>query len=220
MISLPDFNKAFDYENGFYLTSHPSRLGKCISHYELFRIANELPGDIVECGVFKGASLLRFASFQEVFGKQRRKVIGFDTFGAFPKTHFASDKELRKEFIDDAGAQSISRTQLLSVVKQKGLTTEVELVEGNVVQTVPAYVKANPNLKIALLNLDTDIYEPAVVILEHLFPLIVKGGILISDDYRVFPGETKAIDDFFQGKNVTIQNFPNLKTPHFIIKKN
>lgn len=86
-------------------------------------------------------------------------------------------------------------------------------------ETVPTYVGNNPSLKIALLNLDTDIYEPAVTILKHFYPLISEGGVLISDDYRVFPGETKAIDDFFKDKKVTIQNFPNLKTPHFIIKK-
>ena len=47
MIAEPDFNKAFDHENNFYWTSPPERLGKCIAHYELFKIANELSGDIV-----------------------------------------------------------------------------------------------------------------------------------------------------------------------------
>ncbi len=219
MIPVPDFSKAFEHENNFYWTSPPGRLGKCIAHYELFKMVNELEGDIVECGVFKGASLLRFASFQDVFGKQKRKVIGFDIFGTFPETAFESDKSHRKDFIDDAGAESIGKEQLLEICERKGLKTEVLLVGGDVVQTVPAYVQEHPDQKIALLNLDTDIYEPAVTILEHLYPLIVPGGVLISDDYRVFPGETKAIDDFFRGKNVTIQNFPNLKTPHFIIKK-
>lgn len=219
MISLPDFSKAFEYENDFYWTSPPGRLGKCIAHYELWKLANELPGDIVECGVFKGASLLRFASFQDIFGKGKKKVIGFDIFGTFPETKFEGDKSHRKDFIADAGAESISKEQLLSVVEKKGLKTKVELVEGDVLETVPAYVKAHPNLKISLLNLDTDIYEPAVTVLQYLYPKLVKGGILITDDYRVFPGETKAIDDFFKGKKVTIRNFPNLKTPHFIIKK-
>lgn len=121
MINLPDFNKAFEYENGFYLTSGPERLGKSIAHYELFKIANEVEGEIVECGVFKGASLLRFASFQDVFGKKKRKVIGFDTFGVFPETHFEKDKKKRQEFIVEAGNESISKGQLLEVVKKKEL---------------------------------------------------------------------------------------------------
>jgi hypothetical protein len=71
---------------------------------------------------------------------------------------------------------------------------------------------------ISLLNLDTDIYEPAVVILEHLWPRIVPGGILVLDDYAVFPGETKAVNDFFAGKNVAICKFPFASTPCYIVK--
>ena len=215
----PDFNKSFEYENNFYWTSHPSRLGKCIAHYELFKKINNLSGDIVECGVFKGVSLLRFASFQDVFGVKKRKVIGFDTFEDFPNTEFEKDKKHRANFIKDAGIQSISREELLSIIAKKHIKTTVELVKGDVIDTVPEYVLKHPKLKIALLNLDTDIYEPAVTTLKYFYPKIVKGGILISDDYRLFPGETKAIDDFFRGKKVMIHNFPNLKTPHFIIKK-
>ena len=218
MINLPDFKQTFEYENNFYLTSAPNRLGKCLAHYELFRLVNELEGDIIECGVFKGASFLRFATFQEQFGKKDRKIIGFDTFGRFPDTNFSEDKIHRKDFVEEAGESSISKGQLLSVIEKKGLKTSVELIAGDVLETVPEYVKTHPNLKIALLNLDTDIYEPAVTILKYLYPLIVKGGILISDDYKVFPGETKAIDDYFKGKNVEIKSFSKLKTPHYIIK--
>ena len=219
MIQLPDFKKSFEYENNFYLTSPPGRLGKCLAHYELFRLANELDGDIVECGIFKGASFLRFATFQEQFGKKPRKIIGFDTFGKFPSTAFQADKKERKNFIKEAGESSISKSQLLSVAKKKGLTVPIELVAGDVVKTVPEYVKKYPNLKIALLNLDTDIYEPAVTVLKYLFPRIVKGGVFITDDYKVFPGETKAVNEYFQGASVSIQKFPKLKTPHYIIKK-
>ena len=218
MIKLPDFKKSFEYENNFYFTSAPNRLGKCLAHYELFRMANELEGDIIECGIFKGASFLRFATFQEQFGKKKRKVIGFDTFGKFPETNYLKDKSKRQAFIEEAGESSISKDQLLSVIKRKGIKTPVELVEGDILKTVRKYVAKHPNLKIALLNLDTDIYEPAVTILKYLYPLIVKGGILISDDYKVFPGETKAIDDYFKGKNVEIKSFSKLKTPHYIIK--
>ena len=69
------------------------------------------------------------------------------------------------------------------------------------------------------LNLDTDIYEPAVTILDTLYPRIVKGGILILDDYKVFPGETKAVNEYFKGKKIKIEKFPFSSTPHYIIKK-
>ncbi|TSC76694.1 MAG: NADP-dependent oxidoreductase [Parcubacteria group bacterium Gr01-1014_33] len=177
MIKLPDFTKAFDYENNFYLSCDNTRLSKILAHYELFKMAMNLPGAIVECGVFKGTALVRFAGFRDLFGNPfSHKLIGFDVFGSFPETAFEEDKKYRESFIKNAGDQSISKEQLLEVLKKKGIDKNVELVEGNVVKTVPQYVKKNPHLKISLLNLDTDIYEPAVTILEYLWPRMVRGG--------------------------------------------
>ena len=219
MIQLPDFSKAFEYENNFYLSAANSRLGKLLAHYELFKIAKDLPGTMIECGIFKGASFVRFAGFRELFKGRMHPMAGFDTFGRFPETRYIDDKKYRKNFINAAGAQSISRKQLLDVLRNKKIGRGVELIQGDITKTVPAYIKKNPRLKISLLNLDTDIYEPAVTILEHFWPRIVEGGVLILDDYRVFPGETKAVDNYFRGKNVRIQKFPFTETPRFIIKK-
>lgn len=69
------------------------------------------------------------------------------------------------------------------------------------------------------LNLDTDIYEPAVVVLKHLYPLIVPGGILILDDYGTFPGEAQAVDEYFRGRSIAIQKFPFAMTPCYIRKE-
>lgn len=60
-MELPSAEKSWEYENGFYLTCQPNRLGKFLAHYELFKETLHLPGAIVECGVFKGISLCRFA---------------------------------------------------------------------------------------------------------------------------------------------------------------
>jgi Macrocin-O-methyltransferase (TylF) len=216
---LPDFSKAFEYENDFYLSCDNTRLSKFIAHYELFKMAQNLPGAIVECGVFKGASFTRFAGFRDLFGSAfSHKLIGFDIFGDFPATAYEDDQKYRDRFIDAAGIASISVEQLKEVLKRKGIDRNTELVAGDVTQTVPEYVKQNPHLKIALLNLDTDIYEPAVTILEHLYPRLVRGGILILDDYSTFPGETKAVDEYFKDQNIKIQKFPFAMSPCFLIK--
>lgn len=221
MITLPDFSKAWDYENNFYLSCDNTRFSKFVAHYELFKMIKDLPGDMIECGIFKGASFVRFAAFRDIFeSSSSRKLIGFDTFGKFPEAKFEKDKKYRDNLvkIENGGDQSISKEQLLEVLKNKGVDKNIELVEGNVIKTVPEYLKKNPHLKIALLNLDTDIYEPAVTILEHMWPRIVKGGVLILDDYANFPGETKADDDYFKDKNVFIKKFPFVKSPCYIIK--
>ena len=220
MIELPEFEKAFEYENGFYLSCDKTRISKIIAHYELFKLAINVPGEIVECGVFKGSSLARFAIFRELLGNEHsKKIIGFDTFDTFPETSFEEDKKLRQKFIETAGEQSISVDQMLQVLKHKKCDKLVELIEGDICDTVPKYTEDHPEFKISLLNLDTDIYEPSLTILEHLYPRIEKGGVLILDDYEMFPGETKAIDDYFRDKNVTIQKFPFCITPCYIVKE-
>lgn len=177
MIKLPDFTKAFEYENNFYLSCDNKRLSKFLAHYELFEMAKGLPGAMVECGVFIGASFVRFAGFRDLFGNPfSHKLIGFDTFGSFPETNFEEDKKYRDNFIQAAGEQSISKKQLFEVLRRKGIVKNVELVEGDIVKTVPEYLRKNPHLKISLLNLDTDVYEPAVAILKYFWPRIVRGG--------------------------------------------
>ena len=219
MIELPNFEKAFEYENNFYLSCDITRISKILSHYEIYKMIKEVPGEIIECGVFKGASYLRFAMFREIFGNPfSKKIIGFDTFSKFPETTFQDDTKARNKFISSAGSDSISKEQLLKILDNKGLNKHVDLNEGDITETVPSYVKANPELKISLLNLDTDIYEPAVTILEHLYPKITKGGILMLDDYGTHPGETKAVDEYFKNKTVEIKKFSFAMTPCYIIK--
>lgn len=219
MIKLPDFKKAFEYENNFYLSCDITRISKLLAHYELYKMASELSGTIVECGVFKGNSLLRFTIFRELFGNPfSKKIIAFDVFGKFPETKFTKDKEFRKNFISGAGNQSISKQQITRVLKHKGIFKFIELVKGDIVKTVPAYLRSHPELRISLLNIDTDIYEPAVTILKYLYPRVVKGGIVILDDYGVVPGETEAVENYFKSMNVKIRKFPFAMTPSYIIK--
>lgn len=219
MPKLPNFKKAFEYENNFYQSCDVSRIAKILAHYELFKLSDKIPGAIVECGVFKGVSLTRFTTFRELFGSSStKKIIGFDVFGKFPNTKFLLDKQPRKKFITEAGTRSISKEQLFKILKHKRIEKNVELVKGDITKTIPKYAKSHPELRISLLNLDVDIYEPSKTILKHLYPRISKGGILILDDYGIFPGETKAVDDYFSDLDVEINKLPFSKTPSFVIK--
>lgn len=178
-------------------------------------MTKDLKGEFVECGVFKGISLVQFAMLNKIFST-RKKIIAFDTFGKYPNTNFPGDIEERNKFIKIAGDQSISSNQLLKVLNKKKAEKNVKLIVGDINKTVPDYVKKHPDLKISLLNLDTDMYEPAVTILENLYPKIVKGGILILDDYDIFPGETKAVNDYFKNKKIHTLSFN--KKIHYIVK--
>ena len=219
MIALPDPSRSWEYENGFYLTCDITRVSKIMAHYELVKMVAGLPGAIVECGVFKGASLTRFAALRELMGSPYSKaIVGFDTFGPFPETDYAADVRTREQFVAAAGEESIGLDQLKEVLARKGTDRNVELVPGDILETVPSYLDRNPELRISLLNLDTDIYEPAKVILEHLYPRIVPGGLLVLDDYGTFAGETDAVDEYFRDAPATIEKFPFAMTPCFVRK--
>ena len=213
-----DFNKKFEYENGFYLTSEKNRIAKLLAHYELYKMIIKLPGEVVECGVFKGASLVRFATFRDLLETTySRKIIGFDIFGKFPNTSFEEDKPFLKTFFDTAGDQSIAKEKLKEIFQHKKIDN-FELIKGDINITVPKYVEKNPQMRISLLHIDTDIYEPALTVLKYMYARVVKGGVIVFDDYGTFPGETKAVDEFFADKHVIIKKLPISYIPAYVVK--
>lgn len=219
MIELAEPSRTFDHENAFYQTCDTRRLSKLVAHCDLYRKTIGLAGDIVECGVFKGCSFFRWAHFREMFScAQSHTIIGFDTFGAFPDTNYKPDKIKRDKFLEAAGNEGLSTKQLSSILARKGVDQDIKLVPGDITQTVPHYVKEHPELRISLLNIDTDLYEPAKTILTYLYPKVVSGGIILLDDYGVFPGETHAVDEFLEGSGIKISKLPYARTPSFIIK--
>ena len=219
MIELPDFEKAFDYENNFYLSCDASRLKKILAHYEIYKNTLDVPGDVFEFGILKGCSFTRFAAFRQFYKQEDKKLIGFDSFGEFPETEFEPDVKERLRHIELCGDESIDKDQLKDVLSRKGTGENIELIEGDITQTLPKYVEDNPDLKVSLINLDVDIYEPSKVILECLYPRLSKGGVLILDDYGQWEGETKAVDEYFEGQNVKIQSLPMFDKPLFIVKE-
>lgn len=213
-----DTDKEWEYENGFYLTSHPTRLPKMLAHYELYKSIVGLPGHVVECGVFKGASLARFSTFRQVLeSPYSRKIIGFDAFGKFPDQGDARDKEFVDKFESSAG-DGIPADELNRIFTYKNFEN-FELIQGDIVSTVPDYVTKYPELKISLLHIDVDVYAPTSVILNCLYDRVVAGGLIVLDDYGTVAGETRAVDEFLEDKDILIEKLPISHIPAFIRKK-
>lgn len=208
---------SYDYENGFYITSPKKRIAKLTAHYELYKSITHLPGHIVECGVYKGASLIRFASFRDMLElEDSRKIIGFDAFGSFPQQAELDDKAFIQEF-EAAGGDGIDKQEMQAILEHKRISN-TELVQGDITETVPNYAAAHPELRIALLHIDVDVYQPSKVILEELYDRIVPGGLLVLDDYGLVNGETRAVDEYFKGQKLTIEKLPISHVPSFIRK--
>lgn len=213
-----EIDKQWDYENGFYLTSHLTRLSKMLAHYELYKSISNLTGHIIECGVFKGASLIRFFTFREIMeNPYSRKIIGFDAFGKFPEQENDLDREFVENF-ENAAGEGITVKELHSALRYKGFKN-YELIEGDIIDTVPNYVAKHHELKIALLHIDVDVYKPTITILNHLFDRVVPGGLIVLDDYGTVAGETKAVDEFIAERDITIEKLSLSHIPSFIRKK-
>lgn len=219
MSNLYDLDKKFDYENGFYATADPSRFSKFLTHLEFFRMTSGVRGEILEFGIFKGNSFFRWVKFRDLLEQTgSRKIIGFDVFGDFPEAGFEADKSRRDAFVAETnGGKSISLDEMNELLEKQGLHKNVELVKGDILQTLEQYLEKNPHLKISLLHIDVDLYEPVKIILEKLYDRVTTGGIIILDDYGTFAGTNKAVDDFF-GNKAPVKKFAYSNTISYIIK--
>lgn len=211
----------WDYENGYYWFSHPKRLAKCMAHYELYQAIVDLPGDVMEFGVYKAASLVRFATFRHMLeADHSRKIFGFDAFGKFPTTD--KDNKEDSEFIErfeNEGGDGLSREQTQKILEHKNLYTHMDLIEGDIHETLPAFFEKNPHTRISLLHVDVDVYEPSKVILDLCWDRVVRGGIVVFDDYNAVAGETRAVDEFLEkNPDLEIQKLPFCHVPSFIVK--
>lgn len=210
-----DTDKQWDYENGYFLTSHVKRLAKVVAHYELYKKVLGLPGQIVECGVYKGASLVRLLTFRDILeSTYSRKVIGFDAFGKFPKQADQDDVKFIERF-EKAGGEGMSREELENVLNYKGFQNYA-LIEGDVTQTIPVFLQENPELRISMLHIDVDVYAPSKVILENLYERVVRGGIIVLDDYATVAGETRAVDEFIEQRGDKIKKLGLSHIPAYI----
>lgn len=219
MDKLYDLKRNFEYENGFYATADPSRFSKIISHLEFFKQTSTVRGEIVEFGIFKGNSFFRWIKFRDLLEQTNsRKVIGFDIFGDFPDAHFEEDKVKRDAFVAETnGGKSISFEEINELLDKQGLNKNVDIIKGDILITLDQYLEKNPHLKISLLHIDVDLYEPTQIILEKLYDRVTVGGIIIFDDYGAFAGTNKAVDDFFKNK-AEVKKLPYSHAISYIVK--
>jgi hypothetical protein len=174
-------------------------LYKAVEHV----IRHDIPGDFVECGVWRGGSVMMMALALQGFGATRR-IHCFDTFEGMPPPTSA---DVRHETGEDA-AEILARVPkedgdhmwamaALDLVRQNVGSTgyPTDLVwyhKGLVEETVPAYAPET----ISLLRLDTDWYESTKHELMHLYPRLASGGVLIIDDYGFWRGARRATDEY------------------------
>lgn len=165
---------------------------------------NKIKGSFVECGVFKGGSSMMAALTLIKEKDTTRDLYLYDTFQGMTKpakidVDIHGEKAIKTwKDLKEGEFSSWTKAPLDEVKANMSLTKypkeKIKYIIGKVEDTIP---KSLPK-KIALLRLDTDWYSSTKHELEHLYPLLVPGGILIIDDYGHFKGAKKAVDEYFK----------------------
>ncbi|HEY4208183.1 MAG TPA: TylF/MycF/NovP-related O-methyltransferase [Puia sp.] len=165
---------------------------------------NNIPGSIVECGVWKGGSMMAVAQMLRKMGMESRDLYLYDTFEGMSEPEDMdqtySGQQASELLNKDADKEKnlIWAYSTLDTVKEGMQSTgypgeKIHYIKGKVEDTIPATIPS----RIALLRLDTDWYESTRHELVHLFPLLSRTGVLILDDYGHWAGAKRAVDEYF-----------------------
>lgn len=191
------------------------RLTMFLSKYELMKKILNVQGSIVEIGVHFGAGLFEWIQLSEILEPRnyQRQIHGFDNFEGFSSISEKDKHKNQSIHLVEGGLKADVYEELLENIKIYDYTRALGhinkhfLYKGNVLDTIPKFVKENPHSVISMLYLDVDLYEPTKVALEYLYPLIPKGGIVVFDELNCdkFPGESLAVKEILGIDNLRIE---------------
>lgn len=171
---------------------------------------NKIPGAFVECGVWKGGSTMAAAITLRNCGDDNRDIYLFDTFEGIPKPD-AGDIVFNGESAVDIWEAENAKSDrpwleaTLDEVRGNMARTGYDqarfhYVKGLVEDTIPSQAPE----QIAFLRLDTDWYESTKLEMEHLYPRLAPGGVLIIDDYGHLDGARRAVDEYLERQSAAV----------------
>lgn len=216
----------FDSFNGFVLSEDRKVFNKLIARTLLYDEIKNVPGDIVECGVFKGTGIYTFLKLKNVMNPNTiKKVIGFDFFdteemlGSIKNDY---DNKKMSELFESRNFQHIStyKEKLQTQIKSHGfMDYEFELISGDVSISTKKYAMENPGFKISLLYMDVDLGDATYNTLTNLWDNVTNGGIIVFDEYGYGKwSESVGVDKFITERNIKLNNL-NYMAPTAYIKK-
>lgn len=217
----------FDNFNGFMISPDRNVFNKLYSRIKFYEMVKNIPGDIVECGVFKGTGLLTWLKILDMNEPNSiRKVIGFDFFDKsfVEDIDDDTDKKLMDQVFkrcEDLDDEEISKKGIANKLIYSGFSDDrFELVKGDIIKTSNDYLIGRPGFRISILYLDLDLDEPTYETLNNLWNNIVKGGIIVFDEYAYHSwSESNGVDRFLAENNIELK-ITNIKSPTaYIIKK-
>ncbi|MBL9123214.1 MAG: class I SAM-dependent methyltransferase [Planctomycetaceae bacterium] len=198
----------FDFEPGFAQIRpqvKEATLTSVEKQYALYNAVDyltraKIPGDIAECGVWRGGSSMICALTLLKDGDTSRHLHLFDTYEGMP------DSTEKDVFLD--GKSTIPKGALcagIDIVQENMFRTgypreKMHFIKGMVEETLP---QAAPE-RLALLRLDTDFHDSTYHALVHLYPRLVPGGVLVLDDFGSMQGARDAVLNYLRENNFNI----------------
>lgn len=193
-------------------------LARSLNNIELIKDSIKIPGDILEFGCWKGSNLMLMAKTLEIFAPMtHKKVYGFDLFEGldFFDKKDGDSKSLKGDYKGD-------EQKLRDIIDLFDYNDKVNLVKGNILETVPKFIEKNNFKRYSLIYIDTDLYKTTKLILESFSERLVKGGVFVLDEWNsdTFPGETIAVTEFLNtNKNFDLITVEKSLQPTLILKK-
>jgi Macrocin-O-methyltransferase (TylF) len=190
-------------------------LKRFLAMYEIFKRILPVKGSIVECGVFRGFGTMSWAKLSAILEPENlnRRIYGFDTFAGFPSMS-ALDASVNPASPNQVGdLHANSHDELVELIKSHdqdrylGHIPKVELIKGDICQTIAPFIAGHPHLLVSMLFLDCDLYEPTLAALRAFVPRMPAGALIVFDelDNPKWPGETMAMLECAAGRPLRLQ---------------
>lgn len=218
--------KIYDSFNDFIFSSDTKVFAKLIARAVLFKQVMDIPGDILECGVFKGSGMMTWLKLKKVLASNMfKKVIGFDFFNTqeLLKALNGIDRERMEDLFKSRNVSLDESyiTVLKSIISSAGFDESTyELIEGDISFTASDYVRKRPGAKISLLYMDLDLEKPTYDALEAFWDVVSIGGLVVFDEYAYHQwSEARGADRFFGPKKIKILNLPYNAPTAYVVKE-
>lgn len=219
----PGKQDLYDAFNSFVFSGDKRVMAKLLWRARLFNEVKDVPGDILECGVFKGSGIMSWLKIRNTFTPNAyKKVVGFDFFdsNALVGSLSGQDKEAMAELFKGREFEPSAsyKDQLFNAITQYGYSN-VELIAGDVSLTSKEYADSRPGAKISLLYMDVDLAEPTYNALTNLWPLMSEGGYVVFDEYGYHVwSESRGVDRFVKENGLKLRQIDAWSPTAYLVK--
>lgn len=201
-------------------TRHVRRqpLSKFLARAEIYKNILNIHGSVLDLGVNAGQSLFTWAHLSSIWEplNYTRQIIGFDSFEGIPSVKDIDRSGPSPSDHATLGGFSYENIEILNQAIEAydsnrflSHIPKIELIKGDIIQTLPQYISEHRHLVVSLLHIDVDVYEPTYIALKHVVPLMPKGSVIVFDEVNQipYPGETQAVKDLIGLSNLRLNRF-------------